>query len=354
VVGRQLVQPLEHQRGVQVHDQLHRLRFHALTPRIRLLIPYYGTWPAIFPLFLDSCRRNPNLDVRLFTDNSLPAAAPPNVTRVAMSYAALWALISRQLGLTIGPAVRPYKLCDFRPAFGVIFEEYLRDAEFWAHGDVDLVYGNTAAFLSDRRLDTHDVLTFRHDWMHGPLTVYRNTPEINRLFEEAPGYRDHFQAATYRNFDECLARHELLERGVDLLTLEPRPTCMTGLVRAAARDGRLRLHAEMAIVERLPGGRVLTYRDGQLTDDRGKPVLMYHLFREKKLQRFAYPPWSTLPPHFHIAETGFYSARAFRWYAVLKPLRYLRSAPRYARRFAILLPGRLRRLVTRVPKAAGN
>jgi hypothetical protein len=318
-----------------------------MSARVRLLIPYYGKWPAIFPLFLDSCRRNPNLEIRLFTDNSLPAGAPSNVTRVAMSYAELRALIHRQLGQAIEPTVRPYKLCDFRPAFGVIFEDYLGGAEFWAHGDIDLVYGDTAAFLSDQRLDTHDVLTFRNDWIHGPLTVYRNTPEINRLFEQAPGYRDHFDAGKYRNFDECLARHELLERGVDLSTIEPRPTCMTGLVKAAARDGRLRLHAEMAIVETLAGGRCLTYRDGQFTDDRGNAVLMYHLFREKKLQRFAYPRWWTLPPHFHIAETGFYSARAFRWYAVLKPLRYLRSAPRYARRFMVLLPGRVRRLLRR-------
>lgn len=36
----------------------------------------------------------------------------------------------------------PYKLCDFKPAYGFLFPEIIKRYDFWGHGDIDVVYGN--------------------------------------------------------------------------------------------------------------------------------------------------------------------------------------------------------------------
>ena len=37
---------------------------------------------------------------------------------------------------------RPYKLCDFKPAYGFIFGEYLKEYDYWGHCDIDIVWGD--------------------------------------------------------------------------------------------------------------------------------------------------------------------------------------------------------------------
>ena len=310
--------------------------------RVRLVMPYFGPWPRVFPLFLDSCRRNPNLEWRLITDQALPPL-PPNVRHVPMSQAEVLARIEDTVGIRPAPIVRRVKLCDFRPAFGVIFARELRDAEFWGYGDLDLIYGHTARFVTDARLDAHDVLSFRPDWIHGPFTLLRNTPAVNQLYAETPHHRRYFAEPHYFGFDECNGRHRRLEAGEDILAIDPEPTCMTGLVRAAARDGRLRLHTEMAICERLDQIGELAYRDGELRDRDDRPYLLYHLFREKRLHRFTYPAWPALPERFHITDTGFYSEAEYAELARHSRARRRRGALRAAASVFTRLPGRIRR-----------
>jgi hypothetical protein len=43
---------------------------------------------------------------------------------------------------------RPYKLCDFRPAFGEIFADELTGYDFWGHSDLDLDFGRIRGHLS--------------------------------------------------------------------------------------------------------------------------------------------------------------------------------------------------------------
>ena len=96
----------------------------------------------------------------------------------------------------------------FKPAFGVFFEELLAGYDFWGHCDLDMIFGNLRKFLREDILAAHDKVLCR-----GHLTLYRNTPEINRHFmRDSPGvrsYREVFQAGKPYQFDEWL--------GVDLI-----------------------------------------------------------------------------------------------------------------------------------------
>ena len=71
-----------------------------------------------------------------------------------------------------------------------------------------MIFGDLRKFLREDILAAHDKILCR-----GHLTLYRNTPEVNRHFmRDCPGaqnYREVFQAGKFYQFDEW--------RGVDLI-----------------------------------------------------------------------------------------------------------------------------------------
>ena len=71
----------------------------------------------------------------------------------------------------------PYKICDYRPAFGTIFSEYLHNSKYWGFCDLDMLFGNLDKYLSDPIADKYDAI-----YNHGHLTLMRNIPEVNKAF----------------------------------------------------------------------------------------------------------------------------------------------------------------------------
>lgn len=88
-----------------------------------------GNLPAHFQLWMESCRRNPSVDFLVFTDD---------VKVYYMSFEQMKELFQKQYDFQLSISA-PYKFCDFRPAFGEIFSEYLVGYDYWGHCDVDLV-----------------------------------------------------------------------------------------------------------------------------------------------------------------------------------------------------------------------
>ncbi|MBW3078678.1 hypothetical protein KIH76_05530 [Bifidobacterium sp. 81T8] len=95
----------------------------------------------------------------------------------------------------------PYKLCDFKPAYGYIFESYISDYDFWGHCDIDMILGNLSKYLTDKILNEYDKL-----FCLGHMVLYRNTFENNRVFmTEYKGsdlYRKVFSDTKIQWFDE--------------------------------------------------------------------------------------------------------------------------------------------------------
>ena len=114
--------------------------------KVCIIIPFFGEWPAYFNFFLSGCKHNDWLDILFFTDNKLPLGAPDNVKLYSFSINNFNELCRRQIGIDIHLQY-PYKICDFRPFFGVIFCEYLSDYTYWGYGDIDVIYGNLSRFL---------------------------------------------------------------------------------------------------------------------------------------------------------------------------------------------------------------
>ena len=85
------------------------------------------------------------------------------------------------------------KLHDFRPALGLLYEEELKGYDFWGHTDFDCVYGRVDKFVTDELLKDLDIQSNHIDYICGPWTLYRNTPKINRLFQEYPHWKERME-----------------------------------------------------------------------------------------------------------------------------------------------------------------
>lgn len=146
---------------------------------IALVCCYFGKFPNYFNLYLRSCAANPGVRWLIFTDQA-PEGVPENVTIIPTSLAAVHRLCRE----TIDPDIilpQPYKICDYKPLYGTIFADYLKDYEFWGYCDFDMIFGDLGAFFTPELLAKYDkILTCGH------LSVYRNTPEVNARFR-CPG-----------------------------------------------------------------------------------------------------------------------------------------------------------------------
>ncbi len=126
---------------------------------------------------------------------------PSNISFAKISLSGFRELASARLGFQIS-IEDPYKICDFKPAFGLLFEEHLSGYQYWGYCDLDMVFGDIAGFLNRVMSENPDIISNYSGFMSGPLSIYRNTPEINRLFQDCPDYRKIFQNTKHYAFDE--------------------------------------------------------------------------------------------------------------------------------------------------------
>ncbi|MDR3340306.1 MAG: hypothetical protein LBT25_09510, partial [Candidatus Symbiothrix sp.] len=136
-----------------------------MNKKIAFLIVYTGHYPWYFPYFLHSCRYNPTIDFYIFTDieEKLPHL-PPNVRLIPYSLEQFKADASKALGFDVA-VESGYKLCDFKPAYGCIFSDWIKAYDFWGYCDIDLVFGNIRAFMTEDLLAEYDIISARHDYL---------------------------------------------------------------------------------------------------------------------------------------------------------------------------------------------
>ena len=164
------------------------------------IIPYFGKFPNYFPLFLKTCGYNKDFNWLIFTDNLEKYEYPENVQVVNTTFEEIQKKVQSKFDFDIELST-PYKFCDFKPAYGYIFEDYLQEFEFWGHCDVDVLMGDLSYFLTNEFLDQYDKV-----FCLGHMTIYRNTYENNRVFMKSVNgkslYKRAFTTASIVTFDE--------------------------------------------------------------------------------------------------------------------------------------------------------
>lgn len=170
-------------------------------PSICFVIPYFGRWPFWMPFFLQSCRHNPDVDWLLFSDCGVPDDLPENVRIESISYADYCALVAQRLGIAFAPR-NAYKLCDIKPALGFIHEDRLAGYDFWAFGDIDLVFGRLRDYFSAERLARFDLFSTHERRISGHLCLIRNTQKMREAFMRINDWQARFCDQQHHALDE--------------------------------------------------------------------------------------------------------------------------------------------------------
>lgn len=170
--------------------------------KVTFLIPYFGKLPNYFDLFLKSCEYNRDgYQWIVFTDDKTVRIWPDNVSCVFMTFENLKERIQSKFDFEI-KITEPHKLCDFKPAYGYIFEEYLDGSDYWGHCDIDTILGNLESFLGDLLKCNYAKL-----FCLGHMELYKNTYDNNRVFMLPMGgrylYKESFSSSRTTVFDEC-------------------------------------------------------------------------------------------------------------------------------------------------------
>lgn len=167
---------------------------------IAYIIPYFGKLPKGFELWLLTCEANPTIDWILFTDDETQYNYPKNVKVNYIEYEQFKKRIKNHFNFSV-VIDRPWKLCEFKSAYGEIFKQELKKYDFWGHCDIDLLWGDIRKFITDNILEKYEKIGFQ-----GHSILYKNTPEVNGRYKtivpQKVDYREIFSSKEGHCFDE--------------------------------------------------------------------------------------------------------------------------------------------------------
>lgn len=181
--------------------------------RCVFILPWFGPLRNYFGLFLKTCANNKEYDWLIITDQDIPSP-PQNVRVLSMDFKDFCDFVQSRFEFRIA-LDKPYKICDFKPTLGYVFENEIDGYEYWGHCDCDLLFGRLHPILEPLFDEGYEKI-----FGAGHMTIYRNTFEVNRLFmsKDRNGFSMHLVALSKEGvfaFDE-----QLFSRNVHTLFLD--------------------------------------------------------------------------------------------------------------------------------------
>ena len=289
--------------------------------KVMIIIPYFGESPQWFEYFLQTCEANPAYSWLIYSNCEKPEIIPRNVKFIHSNLLVFNHLASQKLNLKIN-IINPYKICDLKPSFGKIFEDYIKNYDFWGHSDLDLVYGDLSHFITAGLLKTYDIISVRKDYFTGHFTLYRNTETVNTLYKKGHRFEEIFQDNNYYYaFDERLNSYgkklfqnknrrlikqvysslETLTNKIKfkLKTKYWNPQMdMTNITKTASQDGIIQHYAQDMVRSDLWFQKQgisqweVAWINGELHDIINKKELLhFHLIKSKKNKQFTISKW---------------------------------------------------------------
>ncbi|HTD40793.1 MAG TPA: DUF6625 family protein [Mucilaginibacter sp.] len=245
-----------------------------------LLICYFGKFPWYFDYFIHSCKYNPTIDFFIVTDDkTYSKSIPKNVKIVNRTIHDISILATEKLGIPV-KINYGYKLCDFKPAYGLIFSELLKEYDFWGHCDLDIIFGNIRDFITDELMENYDLISVRPDWIPGCFLLFKNTTKMNTLFAHSKDYIKVFTSDRHYCFDETNFAHDAFTDGKLYHQVDTEIESMMHVIKRLEGDGFINPYFDLFIIEGIPGK--LKWENGIMTYRNKYEILLYHLIRLKK------------------------------------------------------------------------
>lgn len=248
---------------------------------IGVIICYMGTLPWYFEYFKSSCKFNPSIDFYIITDDTqYNKELPENVYIVYDTLEKINERASEKLGFKTR-ITKAYKLCDFKPAYGYIFSDIITQYEFWAHADLDVIFGDIENFFPYSLRKDCDLLSCRHDYLTGYFLLFRNCEKMNTLFMKSKDYRKVLGSEKHYCFDETNFFHIKFTLKKSYRDIKSEIESMTHVVKRLEETNDIRTYFEFHVIEGNPGK--LMWNHGHLTFKNKYEVLLYHLIVFKNM-----------------------------------------------------------------------
>ena len=213
-------------------------------------------------------------------DNTYTKELPSNVKLIFTTLSEISSIATTKLGLDVNISYA-YKLCDFKPAYGVIFSELLTGYDFWAFGDLDVIYGDIRNFITNELLESYELISVRPDWVPGCFSLFKNIEKMNRLYTYSKDYQKVFTSDKHYCFDETNFAHDEFTAGKSYKEIRTEIESMTHVVKKLEGANYIKSYFDLFIIEGLPGK--LRWTQGKLTYRNRFEILLYHLIRMKKI-----------------------------------------------------------------------
>ena len=151
-------------------------------------------------MWLESCKYNSTYTFLIFTNDTSHYNYPKNVKIIYTSFEEIKSAFGNTLKFDF-VLDRPYKLCDYKVAYGDIFFEYIKGYDFWGYCDLDVIFGNLDKLYPDKVLEKYDKISER-----GHFALFKNTNKLRTAYKlDAIGtlnYKKVFTSRKIYGFDE--------------------------------------------------------------------------------------------------------------------------------------------------------
>ncbi len=267
--------------------------------KILLVLPFFGKKSAYFDYFLQAVANRP-FNLLLITDIE-KLNVPKNVFVQKNSFETFVQRISTALGQQC--EIRyPYKLCDYRPAWGVIFSQELKNYDFWGSIDSDVILGNFSKFISDDLLDRIDVYSGIERRISGAFFLVRNNALCNTLYQKSKDWHKVMQEQEYLGFDEIGGRFfDEIGGGKSVLEITAPIESFSQLI---LKNNKIKILFENSILEPKNG---IVKADNHLIEYKGEEYLLLHLIFFKYHYYFYLDPVFSYP--YYINSLGSFKTK---------------------------------------------
>lgn len=256
--------------------------------KICFVIPYFGIqFPKYFQYFLKTACYNTDVDFLIFTnivDSGIDSFLfLENINSIEFNIEEFNELASAKLKMSIDIR-KPYKLCDFKPAYGVIFEEYLKDYDFWGYCDIDLLFGNIRKFITKEKLEHYDIISARKEYLSGFFAIFKNSEAINNAFKRSRDWKLVFTSNESYCFDECNWKFQECLSGVPIEKVNSEIESMTHVL--AKSNNEIHTLFETICHEYLSGDEYFdelnVSKNGVFSKQSVKEYLLIHFIQLKR------------------------------------------------------------------------
>ena len=172
---------------------------------VAILVVYIGKIPDWYSYFLESCDRNNQYSWIIFSDTIVETSDFKNIQFNYLSINKFHELVEQKTGVKVS-FKDSYKICDFKPLYGTIFQDYLIGYNYWGYSDVDIIYGDISAYLKPILQSNPDVISFYNGFMSGPLSIYKNSIKTNSIYKEISDYKSKLNQPYCLGLDEHIIK----------------------------------------------------------------------------------------------------------------------------------------------------